>query len=350
MNAAPRPFGETAILGAGPVGLAAALALTGRGGVRIVTSNLPAATDAPRVDMVPAAFLTLLLELGIHPAQLGVRDLHESRLIAWNDATPETVLGNAVAYVERPALELAMLAALERMSARAIIPASGVDPESLAERVIDATGRRAMTATRVHGPEEPWIARVFSRRGTFDKADQTFRMAALPAGYAYRLASPRLLTVGVVVSRSASAMMPVDLEKYLRDAAADWLLRGLGSLDLFNRGKGGVASVQWSTGTSAAPRIGDAVLARDSLSAQGLASGIADAVAMVRDAGPMNWPDRTEEQRIRHLEYLTKLLRRSRFRTEPPWVAYQDFLSRATDPSAEETTTHQSFDTPMSAF
>jgi hypothetical protein len=51
--------------------------------------------------------------------------------------------------------------------------------------VIGITGRRAVTATRVHGPNDPWIAHVFSRRRVFDKADQAFRMAAIPAGYAY---------------------------------------------------------------------------------------------------------------------------------------------------------------------
>jgi 2-polyprenyl-6-methoxyphenol hydroxylase-like FAD-dependent oxidoreductase len=334
VNDAPRKSGDTVILGSGPVGLAAALALAGRGGARVVTSNPPAASDVPRVDMVPATFLAFLLELGIHPTQLGVRELHDSRLIAWSSATPDTVLSHSVAHVERPALELAMLAALERMSARAVIPASVTDPANLAERVIDATGRRAVTATRVHGPKEPWIARVFSLRGAFDKADQAFRMAALPAGYTYRLASPGLLVVGVVVSKSAADMTQSDIEKYLSDAGAGWLLRGIGSLDLFKAGKGGVASVQWSTDATGTPRVGDAALARDSLSAQGLASGIADAVAMVRDPNAFHWSDRMREQRARHLRYLTRLLRRSRFRAESPLVAYQRFLLRETEPLA----------------
>jgi 2-polyprenyl-6-methoxyphenol hydroxylase-like FAD-dependent oxidoreductase len=343
VNHASRTSEDTAILGAGPVGLATSLALVGRGGARIVTSNRPVATEVPRVDMVPATFLAFLLELGIHPAQLGVRELHDRRLIAWSDATPEAVRGAAVAHVERPALELAMLAALERMSTRAVIFKSFSDPANLAERVIDATGRRAVTATRVHGPDEPWIARVFSRRGEFDRAGQAFRMAALPAGYAYRLASPRLLAVGVIVSKSAAAMTPSDIEKYLRDSGADWLLHDIGSLERFHGGKGGVASVQWSTGPTGTPRIGDAALARDSLSAQGLASGIADAVAMVRGAGKINWPDRIREQRVRHLKYLTRLLRRSRFRAEPPWVAYQGFLARETQLLADKWVPNQFF-------
>jgi hypothetical protein len=58
-------------------------------------------------------------------------------------------------------------------------------PRPSVPRVIGITGRRAVTATRVHGPNDPWIAHVFSRRRVFDKADQAFRMAAIPAGYAY---------------------------------------------------------------------------------------------------------------------------------------------------------------------
>ena len=87
-----------------------------------------------------------------------------------------------------------------------IVLSPTVHPADPGECVIDATGRRAVSATRTTGLAKPWIARVFSRHGVFDKADQAFRLAALPAGYAYRLASPRLLAIGVVVSKSARGM------------------------------------------------------------------------------------------------------------------------------------------------
>src|SRR6202011_4700863 len=215
--------------------------------------SLPAATDVSRVDMVPAAFLAFLLELGIHPGQIGVHDLHDVRGIAWSDAVPETVRGSAVAHVERPALELALLAALERTSGFKIVPsppahptAPAAHPPGAGERGVDARGRRAVSATRTTGLAKPWIARVFSRHGVFDKADQAFRLAALPAGYVYRLASPRLLAIGVVVSKSAGGMTPKDIEKYVHAAGAGWVLKGLGSLDSIQAGKGGVASVQGS--------------------------------------------------------------------------------------------------------
>ncbi len=317
---------NTAILGAGPAGLAAALSLISWGGVRIITPGLPAATDVPRVDMVPAAFLAFLLELGIHPGQIGVHDLHDVRRIAWSDALPETVRGSAVAHVERPALELALLAALERMSGFKIVP-SPADP---GERVIDATGRRSVSATRTVGLAKPWIARVFCRYGAFDKADQAFRLAALPAGYVYRLASPRLLAIGVVVSKAAGGMTTKDIEKYVHAAGAGWVLKGTGSLGSIQAGKGGVASVQWSVGPAATLRVGDASLARDSLSAQGLCSGISDAVSLVRNPDYADrWPDREREQLNRHLAFLANAMERSRFRAEKPWAEYRRFLKRA---------------------
>jgi hypothetical protein len=317
---------DTAILGAGPAGLAAALSLSSWGGVRIITPGLPAATDVPRVDMVPAAFVAFLLELGIHPGQIGVRDLHDVRRIAWSDAVSEAVRGSAVAHVERPALELALLAALERMSGFKIVP-SPADP---GERVIDATGRRSVSATRTTGLAKPWVARVFCRYGVFDKADQAFRLAALPAGYVYRLASPRLLAIGVVVSKAAGGMTPKDIEKYVHAAGAGWVLKGTGSLGSIQAGKGGVASVQWSAGPAATLRVGDASLARDSLSAQGLCFGISDAVSLVRNPGHADrWPDREREQLKRHLAFLAHAMERSRFRAAKPWAEYRRFLDGA---------------------
>jgi hypothetical protein len=321
---------DTAILGAGPAGLAAALALSGRGGVRIISPTIPTATDAARVDMVPATFLAFLLELGVHPSQIGVRDLHDVRFIAWTGATPETVRGAAMAHVERPALELALLAAVERMSGVRILPFSTSHLTGPDEQVIDATGRRAFSTTRTIGLTDPWIARVFSLRGEFEQADQAFRMAVLPDGYVYRLASPRLLAVGVVLSKAAGRLTPQDIEKYIRAAGAGWVIEGLHPLDSIQAGKGGVASVQWSPGPATMLRVGDASLARDSLSAQGLCSGLSDAASLVRGAVRLDhWADRQREQLTRHLRYLATTIDRSRFHAESAWSDYRQFLARS---------------------
>jgi hypothetical protein len=49
-------------------------------------------------------------------------------------------------------------------------------PADPGERVIDATRRRAVSATRTTGLAKPWIARVFSRYGVFDKAQDLLRI------------------------------------------------------------------------------------------------------------------------------------------------------------------------------
>jgi hypothetical protein len=321
------PLNRVTVLGTGPVGLAVALALAHRGGARLVTNALPRMTDPPRVDMVPSGFLALLLELGVLPAQIGVTELHDTRHIAWDASEPETIRGGAVAYIERPALDLALLAALERTTAAPdIVPLSN-DFHDPSEHMIDASGRRAITATRINAPTDPWIARVFSRRGVFTSQDQAFRMAALPGGYVYRVATGRLLVIGVVLARSEAEMRSDDIARYICDAGAGWLLHGVGALNTMGAGKGGVASVQWCEGPDEVWRAGDASLARDSLSAQGIAAGVADAVALARgEIAATDWGVRQAAQLRRHLSFLAATLARSRFHQEPAWCAYKVFL------------------------
>jgi hypothetical protein len=327
-----RTSGVTAILGAGPAGLAAALGLTGCN-VLIIAPTLPGSANAPRVDMVPAAFLAFLLELGVHPTQLGVSDLHDGRIMAWGSASPETVQCNAMAHVERPALELALLAAVERLSGVQIVSSTTLPSVGPNDRLIDATGRRTVSATEIIGLQEPWVARVFSQQGQFDKAAQMFRMAALPAGYLYRLATPRLLTIGVVLSRSTAGMPAQDLEEYVRAAGAAWLLAGVGPLTSVQPGKGGIASLQWTHGPNAVRRVGDAALARDSLSAQGLSAGLSDAVSLVREARDSeHWQCRRDERLQLHQRNLLQAMQSSRFRAEIPWQRYAHFLKQSLIP------------------
>jgi flavin-dependent dehydrogenase len=306
----------TTIIGAGPAGLAAALALAGRGQVQIVAPNLPQSGDPARIDAVPAPLLALLLELGVHPTQLDVRELHDMRISAWGTARPEVARGHAVAHVKRPALELALLSAVARA------PNIRVTDRVLAEpgRVIDATGRRAASARLVLRPPEPWLARVFWAEGRFDPRAQAFRIAALLEGYAYRLGTAARVMLGVVAPKSAEP----PTEEWLRAAGAGWLLAGLPSLCDMRPGRGGVASVQWAERGGGAELAGDAALARDSLSSQGLAAGIADAVALARG---LTEPGRQALQRERHLRSLAGLIASSRFAAAPAWSDYGTFLA-----------------------
>jgi hypothetical protein len=98
---------DAVIVGAGTVGLLTALAASRRGRVLVVTNRkaraagaLPAEGDfrfaaegvssaqcprsrgygsrsrAPRIDAVPVSFLALLVEFGVHPAEIGSDSVH----------------------------------------------------------------------------------------------------------------------------------------------------------------------------------------------------------------------------------------------------------------------------------
>ena len=155
-------------------------------------------------------------------------------------------------------------------------------------------------------------------------------MAALPAGYVYRLASPRLLSVGAVLSKAAGRLTPPDIERYIRSAGAGWVIEDLRPLDYIQTGRGGIASVQWSSGVSPMLRVGDAALGRDSLSAQGLCSGLSDAVMLVRETIRSDqWANRQRAQLVRHVRYLATAIDRSRFRAENAWFEYKQFLAES---------------------
>jgi hypothetical protein len=284
-------------------------------------------TDPPRVDVVPAAFLALLIELGVHPAQLGVTTMHSRRHLAWDTARPETVEGRAVAHIERPALELALLAALERTSDIRVMLGKPTSTDATGARIIDATGRRALSARWLIQPPDPFVARVFSWRGRFDFVHQEFQMAALPAGYVYRLATPGLMTLGVVLSRSVEFPPASVIKSYIQDGGASWILSRSIDLDAAVSGRGGIASVQWCSAESEHLPIGDASLARDSLSAQGLATGLADAINVATyGSDGSRWSQRRYEQLQRHLHHLATTINRSRFRTEVAWARYHRFI------------------------
>ena len=106
---------DVAALGAGVAGLIAALrtARSGRS-VALVTSHLLQPGDAPRIDAVPAQYLALLVELGVSPNAVGADLAPPFSRAAWECAASQSTPGPQTAHVERPALELALLALLRR--------------------------------------------------------------------------------------------------------------------------------------------------------------------------------------------------------------------------------------------
>lgn len=324
---------EAIVLGGGPVGLLAALALARTRSTALLTDRLPAATDAPRVEAVPAALLTLLLEFGLHPAELGVRQLYESRISAWETAVPTTQVIPATAHLQRPALELALLrCALNTprldVYEGSVTPALWQELQQGKALVLDATGRRAVTATTRTRPPQPWASRSFWAVNEHHPCDGTFMLAALPEGYAYRLGSAGRLGLGLVGRGHCLMASPAEIRRQLQAAEADWLLDGLPPLETLQPGKATGAAVQWTAGESSI-RLGDAALARDALSSQGLACGLSESLyaAAVRTPQERAWfSDRQRQQRDAHIKSLVDLLTRSRHAQAPLWANYLNFL------------------------
>lgn len=326
---------DVAVLGAGVAGLIAALrfARSGRS-VVVVAPHPPQPGDARRVDAVPAQYLALLVELGVPPNAVGAELAAPIRRAAWECATPRSTPGPRTAHVERPALELALLALLRREHRATICFAPRLRPgQNLAAsgwragKIIDASGRTAVTAGKLVQPPRPWVARTFATERARGEADAGFAIAALPDGYAYRLGTAANITVGIVGRGAGLSGSARDIECRLH-RAAPWLIEGLPAFSEMRANKARPASVQWSEGPGL--RIGDAALARDALSSQGLVTGSAEAMlaaAWEDEADLQAIRARQDEQRRAHLRSLLGTIERCRYADHPVWQDYRAFIA-----------------------
>jgi flavin-dependent dehydrogenase len=334
---------DVAIFGSGPVGLIAALQIA-RGGrtVVVVTKSLPGPNDPRRVDATPATFLALLVELGVHPSLVGVDRLHAIRFSAWETQTPSSSDTPKFVHLERPALDLALLDLLRRTNIPVVFEQRLLSVNRRvagdgwrSQFVIDATGRTAVTATQRIHPPRPWVVRTFWTSRTACHADAAFSIAALPDGYAYRLGAASIMTLGVVGRGAAVSGSPVTVECRLR-AIVPWLLEGLPPLESMMPGATGAASAQWTEAKSGL-RIGDAALARDALSSQGIATGASEAlfaaaIASEGDLEPLR--ARQREQRQAHLTSLLQAIARSQYSHLPAWRDYREFVAPHIEPKS----------------
>jgi hypothetical protein len=335
------------VLGAGPVGLMAALEISKSHHTTLITRKLPNADDTPRVEAVPAPLLALLAEFGIHPRQIGIEGFHELRRIAWEQEAMVESLGPAAAHVDRPILDLALLNAVtacgrvnivvnrDRQCLNAVLEAARRNDVWL----IDATGRASVSAGRRIGPARPWVARTFVAPRRSCPECPELRIAALPGGFVYRLGSSRHVILGIAGRSKAITGDPLRLERQLFECGAGWILEGLPGMAELIPGSCSVASVQW-TGEGVGCRVGDAALARDTLSSQGLAAGISDALhcaASVRSQGDAALLSvRQAEQRTAHLRSLEHVIASCRFKEERIWSEYAGFVSEHVDPETVE--------------
>jgi hypothetical protein len=298
---------------------------------------------APRVESVPAALVNLLLDFGVDPRRIGSDRLHERRHAAWESSDPATTRGPAVAHLDyaQLAAELLMITRCHPSLAVAVesqLPArrNGLwaGASWRAHTLLDATGRAMAMSTRRVQPPKPWVARPFwqiasSTRSRHLSIDRSFLIAALPFGYAYRLGSNTTDMLWVVGRGAPLSHSPALLDRTLRSCGAAWLLDGFGPLDTASTGRSHPASVQWSE-RSRCVAIGDAALARDILSSQGLAVGISDALYATAERtadDAVLIAQRRSADRATHLQSLQRVLDICRYRDRPEWCAYADFLS-----------------------
>jgi 2-polyprenyl-6-methoxyphenol hydroxylase-like FAD-dependent oxidoreductase len=348
------PTFDRAILGAGPAGLIAALQSAKTERTLLITRVPPKASGAfatpPRIESVPAALVNLLLDFSIDPRRIGVDRLHDTRHAAWENPDPSTTRGRAVAHLDHVQLTAELLA-LARRHPTLSVKAESQTPVMRnglwhgtswgARTLLDATGRAmAMSSYRVH-PPRPWVARPFWRIASSTQAghlcaDRSFRIAALPFGYAYRLGSNTTDMVWVVGRGEQLSHSPVSLERSLRSLDAGWLLEGFAPLTSANTGRSHPASVQWSQ-DSLCSTIGDAALCRDILSSQGLATGISNALyaaaARSDDDGALS-AHRDASERAAHLASLQQVFANCRYRDRPAWCAYAEFVTTHQNPTA----------------
>ncbi len=308
------------VLGGGTVAAACALFAARYGPVRLCAGRIrPVATA---VESVPAATLTLLLELGVTPDELDVHRLTRSRTLAWDGPAPERRDGPATAHLDRAALHVAVW---RRVRAETRIEVTGrADPALAGPGWVDATGRRAVTASDRLRPPRTWTAATVTVRSD-GTDDGDLRCAAAPDGYAYRLGSARWTTVGW-----SGPDRPPRSGASLRDRIdrpdTGWLLDGIvipPEAPTDRRPAGVSVPVH---GGAPVP-VGDAALTRDALASQGVSIGLSDAcLAATPGTTAAAMAARREEARERHLRHLAQMVGSCRFADAPAWAEQLTWL------------------------
>lgn len=338
---------DLAVIGGGPTAALCALesARSMRTLLLLRSCDFAAAAGAPRsVEAAPAALLALLEEFEVQPEEIGVDRLHRHREIAWDSSIPRVFKSDSTVHVERPLVDFALLrrafhctrltVELAPHHAFACNGESWSGTNWRARYLIDATGRRALTATGFVRPPRPWVARCWSFAPAVDEplaAD--FKMAALPEGYAYRLSSRRILTFGLVGPAYGFVRSWSAAQQLISESGASWILRGIPENPI-HRVRAKIASLQWSSGDCHSDqllRAGDAACARDALGSQGLGTSLSEALYAAAAFGSASGPDllrmRQQEQRGAHIRSLTAGIDTCAWQGKRAWRRYREWLS-----------------------
>ena len=331
----PRPL---IVLGAGPVGLLAAI--RGRQ-LRLdveIHSNDVTLAQSPRVECVPSQVIALLVEFGVSPKALGVEALFTERILQWSDRTPIAAPTPAAAHVGRPALEEA-LREVALCSGATIHRMQDGRLDEFEQRhragdclLLDASGRAAITAIERATPRQPIVARLLQIPMRPDLHRPGLMIAAGPEGYAYRLGNATTLTLAVVGRGDFVRGRGRQIVATVKDFAP-WLVDGIRGEDL-QPGASGPASMQWSLEDGSSISIGDANFARDALASQGLAIGFSDALKAVATAHQRPSLDSERHAAIElHRRRVSEQIGTSAFKSSPAWVDYARFLADMTAPA-----------------
>ncbi|MGH8933050.1 MAG: hypothetical protein ACRDZO_21095 [Egibacteraceae bacterium] len=307
---------ERIVLGSGPVALAYAL-FAARSGPVSLRCRPPA--TAPAVESVPAPLLTLLLELGITPAELDVDRLSTHRLVAWDDPVPAERQSPSCAHLDRAALTRALWRRVQDSPDIQVFAGGGT------ARLVDASGRRAVTARAHTRPSPAWVATC--RTVARGDLDPTMRLAAGPAGYGYRLGSARWLTVGWV-GPGPGPRDAAELRRRLEDSGAGWLAEDVDLQEGIWSRRAASLDIPHASRDPDVVAIGDAALARDALASQGTSIGLSDARLAAGRATRHELEGRRADGLGRHLRSLHGILVACRYRDQPVWSAYERWVGR----------------------
>jgi TIR domain-containing protein len=194
--------------------------------------------------------------------------------------------------------------------------------ETFRDRIVEEL-KACKAAIVIWTPQSVKSAYVISEHAAINLAVRRPDFAKF-VGYAYRLGTARHVGIGLV---GRGECLHADLALTLRGAT--FLCEDMPALASMKQGATSISSVQWSIAGHAV-LAGDAAIARDALSSQGLAASLSDSLSAVAAIASERFDClhlRQAENLTAHLRLLKEQIARSRYREKPLWQAYDRFIN-----------------------